>query len=135
MVNSIKDLENLNRKQKNKMSHTKGSRPIDKVIIQEGVPTNVKFGVNKHTAEPVIYMLGHNIIGGFYRVHKNRNFNENLNMPGMHFEPIEQQPDDFFSNCFYSYSVVARLACLASAYELKSVKIKDNNIQSRIKDV
>jgi Glutamate-cysteine ligase. len=39
-------------------------------------------------AEPVVYLIGHNVVGGFYRVHSSRRADENLNSPGMHFEPL-----------------------------------------------
>ena len=38
-------------------------------------------------------MLDRYVIGGFYRVHTSRGKDENLNAPGMHFEPLA------FDNC------------------------------------
>jgi glutamate--cysteine ligase len=56
------------------------------VIIQEGVHTFET--VNGAVAEPVVYMMDHYVVGGFYRVHTQRGRDENLNAPGMHFEPL-----------------------------------------------
>ena len=43
---------------------------------------------NDAVAEPVIYMIDRYVVGGFYRVHTGRGKDENLNAPGMHFEPL-----------------------------------------------
>jgi len=100
---------------------------VSEVIIQEGVHTleTVDGGV----AEPVVYMMDHYVIGGFYRVHKERGRDENLNAPGMHFEPLAFEaccnvPDckkavDAAPNRFYAYGVIARLALLAASVEIE----------------
>jgi glutamate--cysteine ligase len=126
-VKSPDDVRDLNRKQRNKMSVVKEGLEVNEVIIQEGVYTfeSLKDAV----AEPVIYMMDHYVVGGFYRVHTGRGVDENLNAPGMHFEPLAfetpcSQPDcggqpDAAPNRFYAYGVVARLALLAAAIELQ----------------
>lgn len=128
MVQSGEELLNLNRKQRNKMTQSKGNKKIERVILQEGVPTWESWQTDDAVAEPVIYMIGHHVIGGFYRVHTGRGPNENLNAPGMHFEPLAfakpcnyPQADDC-QNRFYVYGVIARLAALAAARELDSLK-------------
>ena len=109
---------------------SKGSRPIDKVIIQEGVYTFETW--NAAVAEPVVYMLGHYVVGGFYRVHTGRGVSDNLNTPGMQFEPLPfvqacNIPDNTgqqkgkCANRFYVYGVIARLALLAAAREQAEV--------------
>ncbi len=118
----------LNRKQRTRMSSAKGGRKVSKVIIQEGVYTFETWGDEEAVAEPVVYMIDHFVVGGFYRVHTGRGPNENLNAPGMQFEPLafaeplntpdaSQQPDAN-PNRFYAYGVVARLALLAAAREI-----------------
>ena len=121
-------LEALNRKQRTKMAASKGGQDVSKVIIQEGVYTFETWGDEQAVAEPVIYMMDHFVVGGFYRVHKGRGANENLNAPGMHFEPLAfaescNNPDsskapDANPNRFYAYGVIARLALLAAAREI-----------------
>jgi glutamate--cysteine ligase len=125
------EVRDLNRKQRNKMAVVKEGLEVRDVIIQEGVPTVEK--VEDATAEPVVYMIDRYVVGGFYRVNKERGIDENLNAPGMHFVPLaESQP--FAGSCnlpdckappgcshlnrFYSYGVVARLAHLAASIEL-----------------
>ncbi|MCB5185946.1 glutamate--cysteine ligase [Methylobacillus gramineus] len=126
-VKSPDDVRDLNRKQRNKMSVVKEGLQVSEVIIQEGVYTFEH--LNDAVAEPVIYMMDHFVVGGFYRVHTSRGADENLNAPGMHFEPLAFEtpcstPDcagapDAPPNRFYAYGVVARLALLAAAIELQ----------------
>ena len=126
-VHSAEEILELNRKQRSKMSSGKGGSDVSRVIMQEGVYTFETWGANQAVAEPVVYMLDHFVVGGFYRVHTDRGINENLNAPGMHFEPLAfaepcNVPDnnmapDANPNRFYAYGVIARLALLAAARE------------------
>jgi glutamate--cysteine ligase len=125
----------LNRKQRNKMSVGKEGLEVSEVLIQEGVHTFET--LNDAVAEPVIYMIDRYVVGGFYRVHTGRAKDENLNAPGMHFEPLAFEtgcnlPDygcnnpDAPPNRFYAYGVVGRLACLAAAVELERSTPENN---------
>ena len=126
-VNSVEEIAELNRKQRTRMSTIKEGQKVSKVIIQEGVYTHETWGKEETVAEPVVYMIDHNVVGGFYRVHDARATNENLNSPGMRFEPLafddccispEKELDaDAHPNRFYAYGVIARLAMLAAARE------------------
>ncbi len=121
------ELDELNRKQRTKMSASKGGNQVNKVILQEGVYTFETLGEEKAVAEPVVYMLGQHVVGGFYRVHENRSATENLNAPGMHFKPLAfakccNNPNqclapDSCVNRFYAYGVIARVSLLAAARE------------------
>jgi len=109
----------------------KGSRKVDRVIVQEGVYTFETMGEGQ-VAEPVVYMIGQYVVGGFYRVHQSKGIAENLNAPGMHFEPLAftepcNSPCDDLDvvecpNRFYAYGVIARLAALAAAREQAALK-------------
>ena len=134
------DIYSLNRKQRNKMAKVKEGLPVSDVLVQEGVYTFES--INEAVAEPVVYMIDHYVVGGFYRVHTGRGTDENLNAPGMHFVPLafdttcllpnHTARPDFISNRFYVYSVIARLALLAAAQELaQSDPNKSNNVVSR----
>lgn len=128
-VRSVDELRTLNRKQRTRMSTIKGGQPVRRVIIQEGVYTFETFGPESAVAEPVVYLWGSCAIGGFYRVHKDRGTDENLNAPGMRFEPLPFTQSctepcldnklDVSKNRFYLYGVVARLSMLAAAREIK----------------
>ena len=126
-VRDASEVRDLNRKQRNKMAVVKEGLQVSDVIIQEGVPTRER--VDDGVAEPVVYMVDRFVVGGFYRVHKERGIDENLNAPGSHFVPLAfarpcNLPDcsaqpDAAPNRFYSYGVVARLALAAAAIELE----------------
>ena len=125
------DVRALNRKQRTKMSSTKGGADVHHVIIQEGVYTSETWGRQSAVAEPVVYMIDQFVVGGFYRVHTQRGKHENLNAPGMHFQPLAfhtpcNNPDpsidpDASPNRFYLYGVVARLALIAAAREVAAL--------------
>jgi glutamate--cysteine ligase len=132
MVQEGRQLAQLNRKQRTRMSASKGSQKVTKVLIQEGVPS-FETMQDGSVAEPVVYMIGPFVVGGFYRVHQSRGKDENLNAPGMHFEPLAfahacNQPCQELGvinppNRFYVYGVIARLAALAAAREMAAVGV------------
>jgi glutamate--cysteine ligase len=121
------DVRALNRDTRKKMAVVKEGLEVSEVIIQEGVHTVER--VKEAAAEPVVYMVDRYVVGGFYRVHTGRGNDENLNAPGMRFEPIAFddcciRPDPASGpaaepNKLYVYGVVARLAALAAAIELE----------------
>ena len=130
-VHSPGEVSELNRKQRTKMATTKEGQKVTKAIIQEGVYTNETWGGSGTVAEPVVYLIDQNVVGGFYRVHPKRATNENLNSPGMYFErlafdeccnsPDKGQSPDAHPNRFYTYGVIARLALLAAARETQNL--------------
>ena len=128
-VKDASEVRALNRRQRNKMAVVKEGLQVSDVLIQEGVYTFEE--VQSAVAEPVVYMIDRYVVGGFYRVHTERGKDENLNAPGMKFEPLafEQcctlpspdcEPDDV-PNRFYAYGVVARLAMYAASLELEGM--------------
>ncbi len=129
---SVEDIRNLNRKTRTHMSSAKEGREVTGAIIQEGVYTFEKLGADEATAEPVVYMIDQFVVGGFYRLNSQRGNQENLNAPGMRFEPLAfeeccSHPDpacgpDERPNRFYAYGVVARMAALAAAREIEATR-------------
>ncbi|HWP10823.1 MAG TPA: glutamate--cysteine ligase [Ramlibacter sp.] len=128
-VRDVKDLDDLNRKTRNKMSVIKDGQEVNNVIIQEGVLTNEC--INEAVAEPVVYMMDRYVVGGFYRVHAERGIDENLNAPGASFVPLAfaesthlpqpgEKPGASAPNRFYMYGVIGRLAMVAASYELEA---------------
>lgn len=132
-VHSSAEVRELNRKQRTKMAAGKGGQEISKVILQEGVYTLESW--SDGVAEPVVYMINHYVVGGFYRVHSSRARHENLNAPGMYFEPLafaescvapdQTKAPDAQPNRFYAYGVIARLALVAAARELATVRSEE----------
>ena len=128
-VRDAKELAEINRRTRNKMSVIKDGQEVSEVIIQEGVPTYER--INDAVAEPVVYMIDRYVVGGFYRVHAERGVDENLNAPGSSFVPLAfdhshqlprpgEKPGASAPNRFYMYGVVGRLAMLAASYELEA---------------
>jgi glutamate--cysteine ligase len=128
-VRDVKDLGDINRKTRNKMSIIKDGKEVSEVILQEGVPTYER--INDAVAEPVVYMIDRYVVGGFYRVHAERGIDENLNAPGSSFVPLAfaessqlprlgMKPGASAPNRFYMYGVIARLAMVAASYELEA---------------
>lgn len=74
-------------------------------------------------------MVDRYVVGGFYRVHKGRGIDENLNALGMQFVPPAFEDTCLLrhreprpgcgANLFYAYGVIARLALLAAVQELE----------------
>ncbi len=129
-VKDASEITGLNRKQRNKMAVVKEGMEVSDVLVQEGVYTFEN--INEAVAEPVVYMIDHSVVGGFYRVHTGRGVDENLNAPGMQFVPLafescctlpnpDRGPDDT-PNRFYAYGMVARLALLAASLELEALE-------------
>lgn len=125
-VHDGKTLLDLNRKQRTRMSTIKGGAAVRSVLVQEGVYT-FEAMPDGSVAEPVVYMIGPHVVGGFYRVHQNKGKDENLNAPGMLFEPLAfdaacnmptcEKLEATKANRFYVYGVIARLAALAAGHE------------------
>ncbi len=103
--------------------------PNGAVLIQEGVLTNER--IHDAVAEPVVYMIDRYVVGGFYRVHAERDADENLNAPGARFVPLAfsggnqlprrgAKPGASPPNRFYMYGVIGRLAMVAASYELEA---------------
>lgn len=128
------EVRTMNRRTKNKMSVGKGSVPIRSVCIQEGIPSTTR--VDQATiAEPVIYLAGCSLIGGFLRSNPERDEESNLNSPGMVFKKLcmtdlndrleneELDLDPIVKGHLLElvYGSVARLSALAAGRELAAV--------------
>lgn len=127
VVRSPEELAKLNRRAKNKMSVGKNRLPIESVAVQEGVPTATL--VDRLPAEPVIYLAGCELIGGFLRANSERGERgdeENLNAQGMAFRKLcmsdLKAPDDELGTepaLELVYGSVARISALATGKELE----------------
>ncbi|HSA58291.1 MAG TPA: glutamate--cysteine ligase [bacterium] len=74
---------NLNRRIRNKLESSKGGSKVSEYLLQEGIPT-ADFYRGK-PIEPVVYLVGGENVGTFFRIHEEKNELENLNAPGMAF--------------------------------------------------
>ncbi|MGI4812553.1 MAG: glutamate--cysteine ligase [Janthinobacterium lividum] len=126
-VHDAAEIGRMNRRERSRMSAVKDGLEVHDLIVQEGVYTFER--VEDAAAEPVVYMIDHYVVGGFYRVNTDRERDQNLNSPGMHFVPLAFEhsalPDAHAKpglappNRFYMYGVVARLGLLAASIELE----------------
>ncbi len=127
-VRSVDELSSLNRKQRTSMAKSKGGVPVTRVLVQEGVYTFETFGAEEHVAEPVVYLWGKHVAGGFYRIHQERGRDENLNSPGMQFESLpfawsccswpRGEMVHPYQKHLATYGVIAQLSMLAAAREI-----------------
>lgn len=116
----------LNSKARDKMDKGKERQKTSRVIIQEGVPTEIRHG-DAGAAEPVLYMVCGNVVGGFYRVHETKGPEENLNAPGSKFVPFlthgDGPPGDDEAALdpvtTHVYEILGEVASIATGYELK----------------
>lgn len=86
VVHSADEVRQMNRRTKNKMSVGKGKSQIHSVAVQEGVPTATL--VDRLPAEPVVYLVGGELIGGFLRTNTEKGTEDNLNSQGMVFRKL-----------------------------------------------
>jgi len=124
-VSRGQDIVDWNSKSRKKMKAAKGGRDVTEVILQEGIPSQVQSeGI---VAEPVIYMIGSELGGGFLRTHADKDATESLNSPGAIFKrlcvsdlivSLEGHP---LENV-YGWS--ARLGLLAIAHEAQEMNIQ-----------
>jgi glutamate--cysteine ligase len=124
-VKSGDEIRSWNSKTKKKMKVSKGGHEIAEVIIQEGVRSSVRSG--EDTAEPTIYIVGCELIGGFLRTHHEKGPEENLNSPGAVFKrlcvsdlkvSVEGHPMENV------YGWVARLSSLAIGLETERLNVQ-----------
>ncbi len=125
VVHSAEEIRTMNRRAKNKMSVGKNKRAIDGVAVQEGIPTATL--VDRLASEPVIYLFGCELIGGFLRTNTERGIEENLNSQGMVFRKLcmsdlrddSDEPTAEETLLELVYGSVARISALATGLELK----------------
>jgi glutamate--cysteine ligase len=130
VAHSSDEIRHMNRRTKNKMTVGKNRLPIQSVVIQEGIPTTTI--VDRLAAEPVIYLLGGELIGGFLRTNTEKGDEENLNSQGMVFKKLcmsdLRTPDTDLTEeglkdepiRELAYGSIARISALASGLELAS---------------
>ena len=130
VINSIDELKTMNRRTKNKMSMGKNKSAIEQVLVQEGIPTVMT--TDGVTSEPVIYMMGEELVGGFIRANKERSDMDNLNSQGMFFkklcfkdlsESLQSGKATEIPTLEAVYGVIAKLSALAAAMELRQANL------------
>lgn len=117
-VESGEELYEINKKLRNKMHRLKGGSLNTNVMIQEGVPTVDH--VQGSPAEPMLYLINGQSLGGAYRYNPERNERTNLNAAGMAFSHLCDEPGNRVERegqACAAFCLVARLASVAAARE------------------
>lgn len=124
-VKSGKEVLELNTKGRQKMNLGKERSKIDSVIVQEGISTIYKR--DGSPAEPVLYAVSGRIVGGFMRVHKDRDNKESLSAPGVKFDTLLMDGitcpmgDCVNHDQLPIYTVLAGIACIAIGKEMSEL--------------
>ncbi|MDG1287369.1 MAG: glutamate--cysteine ligase [Rickettsiales bacterium] len=125
------DVLQMNKKMRNKMQVVKDGAMNAQVLVQEGVPTMDKVG--EAPAEPMLYAVDGQTIGGAFRVNPQRDEYRNLNATGMYFtgmcdrEEAEKGDTEHVPVrlCnFQVYGLITRMANLAAAMEISEVSVE-----------
>ena len=122
-IEDPKKILQLNRDHRNELSKGKGSQAIERLLLQEGVPTI--HNIERDVSEVCIYQIENNLIGGFYRSHPSKTDRENLNSKGMIFKKMCPHLPKYGEcgvhhdiSMFDVYRLLARIAGIAAHREI-----------------
>lgn len=124
-VGSGQEVREWSYKSRKKMKAAKGGREIEEVIIQEGIPSIVQ--ADGASAEPVIYMIGCELAGGFLRTHAEKSSTDSLNSPGAVYKKLcVSDLTDRAAGCPMEnvYGWTAKLGLLAIGLEAQEMKVE-----------
>ncbi len=115
----------LNSEGRKRMRVSKGGKPVRDIVIQEGIPTSLELSSGA-SAEPVIYLVEAQAVGGFLRLNQSKNVLENLNTRGMEFSDMYSADDPSASEnggvlITPAYELVASVASIAAGYEIEKI--------------
>lgn len=127
---SGKELLTMTSKLRRKLESAKGGLKVSNYLLQEGIPTADFY--EKKPIEPVVYMVGGQSIGTFFRIHEEKNEMENLNAPGMSFaclclHKLNASQKKYHLTCgdkeelLTISSFLGQIASLAASTELKKI--------------
>ncbi len=118
------DILNWTYKERKKMKAAKGGGGFSDVILQEGIATHLTSEFE--TSEPVIYLIGCQLAGGFLRTHHDKGPTESLNSPGAVYKRlcVADLEIDITGNPLENvYGWVARLGALAIGLEARTMGV------------
>ena len=123
-INEPEQLDHLSYMARKKMKASRGKIGVSEIIIQEGIPTALH-SLDNQSAEPVIYMVGSQVAGGFLRSHKKKDHKMNLNSPGSVFRrlcmsDLEIKIQGLVMENVYGW--LAKLGVLALSREMEKIK-------------
>lgn len=113
VIDDAKQIFSINKDERKNMSFAKEGKQITQVILQEGVETIEK--IDSKSAEPLMYLIGGNVVACNYRTNSEKTSTENLNSPGMGFAKLKEVPGG--DNTCNVNSLIAKLASVSCVYE------------------
>jgi len=126
VLESPSEIQEINRKVRNKLHKGKSSQVIERFLLQEGVPSKLRYA--GQMSEPCFYHVGPDVVGAFFRNHAERSSRDNLNAAGMVFAPVSVSlenptmdalvPDWNPGEATALFSAISTLAALAAGQEL-----------------
>lgn len=124
-VSDGESVRSLNSDGRKRMRVSKGGKPVRDIVIQEGIPTTLKLDSDS-SAEPVIYLVEAQAVGGFLRVNSTKNAFENLNTRGMEFSNMYSGGDcskeeNGAATISCAYELLAGIASIAAGYEIEKI--------------
>lgn len=127
-VNNGDEIRQWTYKNRKTMKAAKGGRDVEEVIIQEGIPSIVRS--DSASAEPVIYMIGRDLAGGFLRTHEEKSETESLNSPGAVYKrlcisDLSIKPEGCPQENVYGWT--AKLGLAAIAREALEMRVQFKN--------
>lgn len=130
-VRSGSEVLEWNSKTRSKMRAAKGGREVSELIIQEGVATRFRED-DGGSAEPCIYLVGCQLVGGFLRAHAKKGPDESLNSPGAVYKrlcisDLEIKVSDCPMENVYGWT--SKLSVLALALEAKESGVEFRGYQ------
>jgi glutamate--cysteine ligase len=136
-VRDGEEILHLGRRKRNKLASSKGGHRVQDFFLQEGLPT-VQFYQGK-PLEPVVYLVGGESVGQFFRIHGEKSDRDNLNARGMSFDTLCSHslkgPDDVIPiDCSAPdklrivSDLLARIASYAGSLELEAIETDLNQV-------
>ncbi len=132
-VMAPEEILQMNRRMRNKLLSAKGGQKANSFLIQEGIPTADFY--SGLPIEPVIYLVGFDPVGGFFRMNEQADALTSLNTRGMAFSclclhKLDEPHELNFLLCAEKENLVSlastmgRLAAIAAAREMKETVLK-----------
>jgi glutamate--cysteine ligase len=110
-IKSADEVLKLNKKFRQQMHITKHNIVNNEVILQEGIKT-IDI-VNNSSAEPMLYLMNHQLVSFLFRSHDAKDEYSNLNSVGMKISNHKLDYNEYHQCCEF----ISRIATLAAALE------------------
>ena len=124
-VGSGDEIRSWNYKSRKRMKAAKGGNKVEELILQEGIPSRMKH--DGAVAEPVVYLLGCQLLGGFLRTHKEKGDSDSLNSPGAVYQRMCMSDLLLASNkapLENVYGWIGRISSLAVGREIRDLGLQ-----------